>query len=48
MPQAVQSGRNKQIAREQRGLEEGVSRFGLQIRVEVAIGQILGGEQQEE
>ena len=29
MPQAMHSGLDMKIAREQRGLEEGVSRFGL-------------------
>lgn len=48
MPQAMQAGLDKQLAREQRGLEEGVSWFGLQRRVEVAIVQILDGKQQEE
>lgn len=36
------------ISRLQRGLEEGVSYFRLQIRVEVAIGQILSGKQKDE
>lgn len=48
MPQAMQSGLDKQIARELRGLEERVSRFRLEVRVEVATGQILGGKLQEE
>lgn len=36
---------DKQILRAQSGLKEGCSHFGLQIRVEVAIGQILAGKQ---
>lgn len=48
MPQAVGSGLVNQIGGQQRCLEEDVSWFGLQIRVEVAIGQILVGNQQEE
>lgn len=42
--QAMQSGGDTQILRDQRGLKEGVSHFGLKIRVEIAIGQILAGK----
>lgn len=45
MTWAMQSGGDKQILRDQSGLKDGVSYFGLQIRVEVEIGQFLAGKQ---